>query len=92
MHLALLLHGPYEPSFPIDSLPELPAQPKTDDPLKCIVLADHTPTQRKKKSYLYPKRKNIKRHFPTSYLGPCANDPVEPTLCFPGSHTKCGYG
>ena len=26
---------------------------------------------------------NIKRHFPTSYLRPCENDPVEPTVCFP---------
>lgn len=28
-------------------------------------------------------RMNIKRHFPTSYLRPCENDPVEPTVCFP---------
>ena len=64
MHLTLLLQGHYKPFFPIYPLPELPAQPKTDDPLKCIVLAAHTPTQRKKMSYiycLYPKWEKYKK-------------------------------
>lgn len=36
---------------------------------------------------------NIKRHFPTSYLGPYGNDPVEVTLCCPVlTHKMLGRG
>lgn len=71
MHVTPLLEVPYKPSFPIYSLPELPAKPKTDDSLKCIVLAAHTPTQRGKKKMfyiysLYPKWEKYKK--PLSHI------------------------